>query len=101
MRNVRTVVSSRIEPTSWRMTPARPSIRTVPSEGRSSPASTRITVDLPTPFAPTERDPLAVADAERDVVEQPMSAARALPRQALHLDGAHGADATRSVAGAR
>ena len=37
-----------------------------------------------------ERDALAVADPERDVVEQAMSAAGALPRQALHFDRAHG-----------
>ena len=72
------------------MTPTRPSMRTVPSLALSSPARVRRTVDLPTPFAPTSTDALAVPHPKRDVVEQAMSAAGALPRQALHFDRAHG-----------
>ena len=39
--------------TSWRMTPTRPSIRTVPSERRRRRRAGASRVDLPTPFSPT------------------------------------------------
>src|SRR5215213_1288634 len=40
-------------PTSWRITPTRPSIVIVPAVGVSSPATRRMSVDFPTPLAPT------------------------------------------------
>jgi hypothetical protein len=49
----RTVVVSRIEPTSWRMTPRRPSTVIVPRAPAMSPAMRRTMVDFPTPLAPT------------------------------------------------
>ena len=47
-------------PTSWRITPTRPSIEIVPAVGLSSPIRTRSSVDLPTPLAPINatRSPL-------------------------------------------
>ena len=42
----------------------------VPSLGSRSPVISLSSVDLPTPFAPTTRDPVTVADAEPDITEQ-------------------------------
>ena len=72
------------------MTPARPSMRTVPSVAFVVAGEDPQDGRLADAVRADERDALAVADTKRDVVEQAMSAARALPRQALHFDRAHG-----------
>ena len=49
---------------------------TRPPSGRSSPASTRSRVDLPTPFGPDHADPVAPVDRDRHLVEHGLAPER-------------------------
>jgi hypothetical protein len=82
----------------WGLGPARstPSTRTVPRSGRSKPAMMFISVDLPQPEGPDDRDELAVADVEADVGDhrqQPLAGGEALG-DAVDDDLASGHSAT-------
>ncbi len=77
------------------MTPTRPSMRAVPSRSLLVTGEDPHHGGLADAVRAYERDTLSVADAERDVVEQPMSAARPFPRQTLHVDRAHGSPTLR------
>ena len=69
---------SPLMPTSWRITPRRPSIVIVPPVGASLTGDQPQQRRLADAVGADERDPLAVADGEADVAQQ-LGAARTSP----------------------